>query len=255
MTGDERHLPLMADCERALGRPERALELAQSPEAASAGRRRPAGADPRRGGGPSRPRSGRRRPHAAAPGPGADRSWYHPLPRTGPLRLRRRSGGGRAGRRGAPLVRAGGGVRRRRRDRRSGPAARAGGRGVSTTSSSTTTSRTARAGRPPSGLLPLVGGHGEWLGARAGSGEAPRCWPPTPGATRGHPRPRVVAPQALGVAHQRPQDRAQHDEGQEGDDDPVGPTPTSFRPLASSTSMSARRMIPRLSRDETRAPR
>ena len=33
MAGDERHLPLMADCERALGRPERALELARSPEA------------------------------------------------------------------------------------------------------------------------------------------------------------------------------------------------------------------------------
>lgn len=33
MTGDDRHLPLMADCERALGRPERALELARSPKA------------------------------------------------------------------------------------------------------------------------------------------------------------------------------------------------------------------------------
>jgi hypothetical protein len=33
MAGDDRHLPLMADCERALGRPERALELAASPEA------------------------------------------------------------------------------------------------------------------------------------------------------------------------------------------------------------------------------
>lgn len=33
MAGDDRHLPLMADCERALGRPERALELCQSPRA------------------------------------------------------------------------------------------------------------------------------------------------------------------------------------------------------------------------------
>ena len=35
MTGDQSHLPVMADCERALGRPERALDLAQSPEAAT----------------------------------------------------------------------------------------------------------------------------------------------------------------------------------------------------------------------------
>lgn len=35
LSGDLSHLPLMADCERALGRPERALELARSPEAAS----------------------------------------------------------------------------------------------------------------------------------------------------------------------------------------------------------------------------
>lgn len=34
MTGDPRHLPLMADCERGLGRPERALELAASTDAA-----------------------------------------------------------------------------------------------------------------------------------------------------------------------------------------------------------------------------
>lgn len=33
MSGDEQHLPLMVDCERALGRPERALELAASPSA------------------------------------------------------------------------------------------------------------------------------------------------------------------------------------------------------------------------------
>jgi tetratricopeptide (TPR) repeat protein len=33
LSGDQRHLPLMADCERGLGRPERALELAASPEA------------------------------------------------------------------------------------------------------------------------------------------------------------------------------------------------------------------------------
>jgi len=32
MSGDQSHLPLMADCERGLGRPERALELAASPE-------------------------------------------------------------------------------------------------------------------------------------------------------------------------------------------------------------------------------
>lgn len=35
LSGDSTHLPLMADCERALGRPERALELARSSEAAS----------------------------------------------------------------------------------------------------------------------------------------------------------------------------------------------------------------------------
>jgi len=34
LTGSDVHLPLMADCERALGRPEKALELAASPEAA-----------------------------------------------------------------------------------------------------------------------------------------------------------------------------------------------------------------------------
>ena len=33
LSGDQRHLPLMADCERGLGRPERALELAASPDA------------------------------------------------------------------------------------------------------------------------------------------------------------------------------------------------------------------------------
>ena len=33
LSGDQRHLPLMADCERGLGRPQRALELAASPEA------------------------------------------------------------------------------------------------------------------------------------------------------------------------------------------------------------------------------
>ena len=35
LSGDQRHLPLMADCERGLGRPERALEIAASPEARS----------------------------------------------------------------------------------------------------------------------------------------------------------------------------------------------------------------------------
>ena len=34
LSGDDRHLPLVADCERGLGRPERVLELAQSSEAA-----------------------------------------------------------------------------------------------------------------------------------------------------------------------------------------------------------------------------
>jgi len=33
LSGDQHHLPLMADCERGIGRPERALELAASPEA------------------------------------------------------------------------------------------------------------------------------------------------------------------------------------------------------------------------------
>lgn len=33
LNGSSEHLPLMADCERGLGRPERALELAASPEA------------------------------------------------------------------------------------------------------------------------------------------------------------------------------------------------------------------------------
>jgi tetratricopeptide (TPR) repeat protein len=35
LTGSNQHLPVMADCERGLGRPERALELARSPEAAT----------------------------------------------------------------------------------------------------------------------------------------------------------------------------------------------------------------------------
>lgn len=35
ITGSSEHLPVMADCERGLGRPERALDLAASPEAAS----------------------------------------------------------------------------------------------------------------------------------------------------------------------------------------------------------------------------
>jgi tetratricopeptide (TPR) repeat protein len=35
LSGDQRHLPLMADCERGLGRPERALELAATSEAAA----------------------------------------------------------------------------------------------------------------------------------------------------------------------------------------------------------------------------
>ena len=35
MTGRQEHLPVMADCERALGRPERALALAQDPAVAS----------------------------------------------------------------------------------------------------------------------------------------------------------------------------------------------------------------------------
>lgn len=34
MTGDNAHLPLLADCERGLGRPDRALALARAPEAA-----------------------------------------------------------------------------------------------------------------------------------------------------------------------------------------------------------------------------
>ncbi len=33
LSGDQSHLPLMADCERGLGRPERSLNLASSPEA------------------------------------------------------------------------------------------------------------------------------------------------------------------------------------------------------------------------------
>ena len=38
LSGDQSHLPLMADCERGLGRPERALEIAASPEARVAAR-------------------------------------------------------------------------------------------------------------------------------------------------------------------------------------------------------------------------
>jgi hypothetical protein len=34
MSGDQATLPMMADCERGLGRPEKALELAGSPEVA-----------------------------------------------------------------------------------------------------------------------------------------------------------------------------------------------------------------------------
>src|SRR5205085_8581567 len=35
ITGDDSTLPIMADCERGLGRPERALALAQAPEVAT----------------------------------------------------------------------------------------------------------------------------------------------------------------------------------------------------------------------------
>jgi tetratricopeptide (TPR) repeat protein len=35
LTGSDEHLPVIADCERALGRPERALAIASSPEVAS----------------------------------------------------------------------------------------------------------------------------------------------------------------------------------------------------------------------------
>jgi tetratricopeptide (TPR) repeat protein len=35
ITGDQQHLPLLADCERGLGRPERALELGRDPAAAT----------------------------------------------------------------------------------------------------------------------------------------------------------------------------------------------------------------------------
>ncbi|WP_461024841.1 serine/threonine-protein kinase [Thalassiella azotivora] len=35
LTGSQEHLPVMADCERGLGRPQRALEVAASPEAAT----------------------------------------------------------------------------------------------------------------------------------------------------------------------------------------------------------------------------
>jgi tetratricopeptide (TPR) repeat protein len=35
ISGDPRHLPVMADCERALGRPERALDVAKDPGAAT----------------------------------------------------------------------------------------------------------------------------------------------------------------------------------------------------------------------------
>lgn len=38
MTGDSTHLPLLADCERGLGRPDRALALARSPEVTRLGR-------------------------------------------------------------------------------------------------------------------------------------------------------------------------------------------------------------------------
>ena len=42
LTGEPDHLPVMADCERALGRPDRALLMTQDPQAALArpGRRR-----------------------------------------------------------------------------------------------------------------------------------------------------------------------------------------------------------------------
>jgi hypothetical protein len=39
LTGSQEHLPVMADCERGLGRPERAIAMLTSPEAASLDRR------------------------------------------------------------------------------------------------------------------------------------------------------------------------------------------------------------------------
>ena len=98
MTGAPDSLPLIADCERALGRPERAVALGRDPaverldpagraEMSIVGRRRA-----------PRPRPARRRPRRARGG----RPAYPVARRVGrapALRLRRRPGGGRPGRR------------------------------------------------------------------------------------------------------------------------------------------------------------
>ena len=73
-SGDHSHLPVMADCERGLGRPEKALEMAAAPEVARARRRQP-GRDAHRGlrrpprHGPARGRRAAPAGPAAAPGP------------------------------------------------------------------------------------------------------------------------------------------------------------------------------------------
>ena len=65
MNGQQYYAPMMADCERALGRPEKALGLRHPRAAVAARRRRPDRAVHRRRRRAARPRPGRGRPSAA----------------------------------------------------------------------------------------------------------------------------------------------------------------------------------------------
>jgi hypothetical protein len=124
MGGGPGHLAVMADIERALGRPERALDLTRGPEAAeldraerielaivAAGARRDLGELDAAVVGPADPR--------AEPGP------PRALERPALLCLRRQPAGGRPGVRRTAVVRARRRRRRRRRDRRRPPDRRA----------------------------------------------------------------------------------------------------------------------------------
>ena len=88
MNGNTDYLPVMADCERALGRPERALELAKSPAVAKLTPGPTHRDDHRRGRRPPRPRRDHQRaahPRERAPALGLPRGMGRPPP----LRLRR----------------------------------------------------------------------------------------------------------------------------------------------------------------------
>ena len=106
ITGSNHQWAVMADCERGLGRPEKALEMSQAPEAKELDKGdADRAADRRRRRAPGHGPGGRRR--GAAPGrrpdPGADRA----VDRAAALRLRRGAAGVRPRGRGPGVVRQG----------------------------------------------------------------------------------------------------------------------------------------------------